>query len=133
MMQDNYDGPHAGADRPPGPVPEPSRQRLRRHRGRDGDQHPAAHLREVADAALWALEHPDATRDELLAAAIQRVKGPDFPTGAQILGVKGIQDSYRTGRGSITMRAVVKRRELQGPTALVVTELPYRSTRQTSR
>jgi DNA gyrase subunit A len=86
---------------------------------------PPHNLREVADAALWALEHPDATREELLEAAIQRVKGPDFPTGAQILGVRGIQDAYRTGRGSITMRAVVEVEELQGRTCLVVTELPY--------
>src|SRR5690606_36310467 len=86
---------------------------------------PPHNLREVADAALWALEHPDATREELLDAAMARIKGPDFPTGAQILGVKGIQDAYRTGRGSITMRAVVNVEELQGRTCLVVTELPY--------
>ena len=53
------------------------------------------------------------------------MKGPDFPTGAQILGVKGIHDAYRTGRGSITMRAVITVEELQGRTCLVVTELPY--------
>ncbi len=86
---------------------------------------PPHNLREVSEAALWALEHPDATRDELLDAIIARVKGPDFPTGAQILGVKGIQDAYRTGRGSITMRAVVNVEELQGRVCLVVTELPY--------
>jgi DNA gyrase subunit A len=86
---------------------------------------PPHNLREVADAALWALEHPDAPREELLDAILQRVKGPDFPTGAQILGIKGIQDAYRTGRGSITMRAVVSVEELQGRTCLVVTELPY--------
>ncbi|CAN5367701.1 hypothetical protein BH09ACT4_BH09ACT4_22860 [soil metagenome] len=86
---------------------------------------PPHNLREVSEAALWALEHPDASRDELLEALIQRVKGPDFPTGAQILGIKGIQDAYRTGRGSITMRAVVNVEESQGRTNLVVTELPY--------
>jgi DNA gyrase subunit A len=86
---------------------------------------PPHNLREVADAALWALAHPEATREELLEAAIARVKGPDFPTGAQILGVKGIHDAYRTGRGSITMRAVVNVEEIHGRTALVVTELPY--------
>ncbi|MFC5502266.1 DNA gyrase subunit A [Lysinimonas soli] len=86
---------------------------------------PPHNLREVAAAALWALEHPDAPRDELLEALIERVKGPDFPTGAQILGIKGIQDAYRTGRGSITMRAVVTVEESQGRTNLVVTELPY--------
>ena len=86
---------------------------------------PPHNLREVSAGALWALENPDAPREELLEALIQRIKGPDFPTGAQILGVKGIQDAYRTGRGSITMRAVVTVEELQGRTCLVVTELPY--------
>ncbi|MBX3195180.1 MAG: DNA gyrase subunit A [Microbacteriaceae bacterium] len=86
---------------------------------------PPHNLREVAEGALWALEHPDATKDELQAALIERIKGPDFPTGAQILGVKGIQDAYRTGRGSITMRAVISVEESQGRTQLVVTELPY--------
>jgi DNA gyrase subunit A len=68
---------------------------------------PPHNLREVASGAQWYLEHPEATREELQEALIQRIKGPDFPTGAQILGVKGINDAYRTGRGSITMRAVV--------------------------
>ena len=86
---------------------------------------PPHNLREVADGVAWALEHPDATREELQAALIQRIKGPDFPTAATILGVKGAQDAYRTGRGSITMRAVVNVEELQGRTCLVVTELPY--------
>jgi DNA gyrase subunit A len=86
---------------------------------------PPHNLREVSAGALWALENADASREELLEALIQRIKGPDFPTGAQILGIKGIQDAYRTGRGSITMRAVVNVEELQGRTCLVVTELPY--------
>jgi DNA gyrase subunit A len=86
---------------------------------------PPHNLREVADAALWALAHPEASREELLEAAMARIKGPDFPTGAQILGVKGIHDAYRTGRGSITMRAVVNVEEINGRTCLVVTELPY--------
>jgi len=86
---------------------------------------PPHNLREVGEGALWHLAHPEASREELLEALIQRVKGPDFPTGAQILGMKGIQDAYRTGRGSITMRAVVSVEELQGRTCLVVTELPY--------
>ncbi|MBL3685397.1 DNA gyrase subunit A [Leucobacter zeae] len=86
---------------------------------------PPHNLREVSEAAIWHLEHPDATRDELLDALIERVKGPDFPTGAQILGTKGIREAYRTGRGSITMRAVVNIEEIQGRTCLVVTELPY--------
>jgi DNA gyrase subunit A len=86
---------------------------------------PPHNLREVADGALWALANPEASRDELLEALLERIKGPDFPTGAQILGVRGIQDAYRTGRGSITMRAVVNVEEIQGRTCLVVTELPY--------
>ena len=86
---------------------------------------PPHNLREVASGAMWALENPDATREELLEALLQRIKGPDFPTGAQILGIKGIQDAYRTGRGSITMRAVVSVEELQGRNCLVITQLPY--------
>jgi len=86
---------------------------------------PPHNLREVASAALWHLENPDADRETLLEAILQRVKGPDFPTGAQILGVKGIHDAYRTGRGSITMRAVVNVEEIQNRTCLVITELPY--------
>ena len=86
---------------------------------------PPHNLREVASGAQWYLEHPEASREELQEALMQRIKGPDFPTGAQILGVKGINDAYRTGRGSITMRAVVSVEELQGRTCLVVTELPY--------
>jgi len=86
---------------------------------------PPHNLREVGEGALWHLANPEASQEELLEALIQRVKGPDFPTGAQILGMKGIQDAYRTGRGSITMRAVVNVEELQGRTCLVVTELPY--------
>ncbi|WP_439564989.1 DNA gyrase subunit A [Microcella sp.] len=86
---------------------------------------PPHNLREVASAALWHLQNPDADRESLLDAILQRVKGPDFPTGAQILGVKGIHDAYRTGRGSITMRAVVTVEEIQNRTCLVITELPY--------
>ncbi|KGA04633.1 MAG: DNA gyrase subunit A [actinobacterium acMicro-4] len=86
---------------------------------------PPHNLREVAEAAQWHLAHPTATREELLDAALGVVKGPDFPTGAQILGSKGIHDAYRTGRGSITMRAVMTVEEIQGRTCLVVTELPY--------
>ncbi|WP_353987074.1 DNA gyrase subunit A [Ruicaihuangia caeni] len=86
---------------------------------------PPHNLREVADGALWALANPEASREELLEALMQRIKGPDFPTGAQILGVKGIRDAYVTGRGSITMRAVVTVEEIQGRTCLVVSELPY--------
>ncbi|WP_243226277.1 DNA gyrase subunit A [Microbacterium sp. CIAB417] len=86
---------------------------------------PPHNLREVADGVLWALDHPEATQEELLEALIQRIKGPDFPTSAQILGTRGIIEAYRTGRGSITMRAVVNIEEIQGRTCLVITELPY--------
>ncbi|MFF1829918.1 DNA gyrase subunit A [Paenarthrobacter sp. NPDC058040] len=88
---------------------------------------PPHNLREVADGVQWALDNPGATREELLEALLVRIKGPDFPTGATILGHKGIEEAYRTGRGSITMRAVVNVEELQGRTCLVVTELPYQA------
>jgi DNA gyrase subunit A len=86
---------------------------------------PPHNLREVAEGVRWHLAHPDASREELLEALLQRIKGPDFPSGAQILGHKGIEDAYRTGRGSITMRAVVSVEEIQNRICLVVTELPY--------
>ncbi|MFM6970967.1 MAG: DNA gyrase subunit A, partial [Rhodoluna sp.] len=86
---------------------------------------PPHNLREVAAAAQWALKNPDASQEELLNAMLQHIKGPDFPTGAQIIGRKGIEEAYRTGRGSITMRAVVSVEELHNRTCLVVTELPY--------
>ena len=86
---------------------------------------PPHNLREVADGVQWYLKNPQASREELLEALLERIKGPDFPTGAQILGTKGIEEAYRTGRGSITMRAVVNVEEIQGRTCLVVTELPY--------
>ncbi|BDI21231.1 DNA gyrase subunit A [Herbiconiux sp. L3-i23] len=124
-FQDNYDG------RTQEPVVLPSRFPNLLVNGSVGiavgmaTNIPPHNLREVADGALWALANPEATREELLAALMQRIKGPDFPTGAQILGTKGIQDAYLTGRGSITMRAVVNVEEIQGRTCLVVTELPY--------
>ncbi|SBS72799.1 DNA gyrase subunit A [uncultured Microbacterium sp.] len=86
---------------------------------------PPHNLREVADGALWVLDNPTAPREEMLEQLMQRIPGPDFPTGAQILGTRGIRDAQRTGRGSITMRAVVNVEEIQGRTCLVVTELPY--------
>ena len=69
---------------------------------------PPHNLREVAAGAQWCLSNFDATDEELLAALLERIKGPDFPTAAQIVGRRGIQEAYRTGRGSITMRAVVE-------------------------
>lgn len=87
---------------------------------------PTHNLREVNEAVQWALAHPEATKEELLDAAIARIPGPDFPTGALIVGRKGIEDAYRTGRGSVTMRAVINIEEdSKGRTQLVVTELPY--------
>ena len=86
---------------------------------------PPHNLREVCEAALWHLANPTATHEELLEAILQRVKGPDFPTGAIIVGTTGIDEAYRTGHGSITMRAVVETEEIHGRTCLVITELPY--------
>ena len=87
---------------------------------------PPHNLREVASGVQWALEHPDASREELLAALLERVQGPDFPTHALIVGRAGILDAYKTGRGAVTMRAVVEVEEdAKGRTCLVVTELPY--------
>ena len=87
---------------------------------------PPHNLREVAEGVFWSLENPTATREELLTALMERIKGPDFPTGAYIVGRRGIEDAYRTGRGSITMRAAVEVEEdSRGRTQLVVTELPY--------
>jgi DNA gyrase subunit A len=87
---------------------------------------PPHNLREIADGATWALEHPDATREELQDALVERVKGPDFPNGALIVGREGIEQAYRTGRGSVTQRAVIEIDEdAKGRTCLSITELPY--------
>ncbi|AEI10541.1 DNA gyrase subunit A [Cellulomonas gilvus] len=86
---------------------------------------PPHNLREVAAGVQWHLDHPDASKEELLEALMERIQGPDFPTAATILGRRGIEEAYRTGRGSITMRAVVEVEEIQGRICLVVTELPY--------
>ncbi|GAA4907978.1 DNA gyrase subunit A [Tessaracoccus lubricantis] len=87
---------------------------------------PTHNLREVNDAVQWALENPEASREELLEAAMQRIQGPDFPGGALIVGRSGIEEAYRTGRGSVTMRAVINMEEdAKGRQMLVITELPY--------
>ncbi len=87
---------------------------------------PTHNLREIASAVQWSLEHPDAPAEELLEASVERVTGPDFPNGALIVGRRGIEDAYRTGRGSVIMRAVVDIEEDRaGRTQLVVTELPH--------
>ncbi|MEU8136158.1 DNA gyrase subunit A [Streptodolium elevatio] len=86
---------------------------------------PPHNLREVASGVQWLLDNPEAGQEELLEALIERIKGPDFPTGALIVGRRGIEEAYRTGRGSITMRAVVEVEEINNRQCLVVTELPY--------
>jgi len=87
---------------------------------------PPHNLTEVAAGVQWALDHPDATREELLDALMERITGPDFPTGGQIVGRRGIQDAYRTGRGSVTMRAVTEIAEdKRGRTIIAITQLPY--------
>ena len=86
---------------------------------------PPHNMRELAEGVHWTLDHPEASHEELLNALIGIIKGPDFPTGATILGHKGSEQAYRTGRGLITMRAVVNTEEIKGRMCLVVTELPY--------
>ena len=87
---------------------------------------PPHNLTEVAQAAQWVLENPEVSREETLTALLQIISGPDFPTGALVLGRKGIEDAYRTGRGAITMRAVVEvDQDTKGRTTLVITQLPY--------
>ncbi len=86
---------------------------------------PPHNLREVGAGVQWFLEHPEANPEELLEALMERIKGPDFPTGALIVGQEGIRDAYRTGRGSVRMRSVVEIDEVRGRTQLVVKELPY--------
>ena len=87
---------------------------------------PPHNLGEVSEGVQWALAHPEASREELLEALLERIKGPDFPTGAMIVGRKGIEDAYRTGRGSVMMRAQVEVEEdHRGRVLLVVTQLPF--------
>ncbi|MEJ8281396.1 DNA gyrase subunit A [Pseudonocardia spirodelae] len=87
---------------------------------------PPHNLREVGAGVAWSLDNPDASDDELLEALMERIKGPDFPTHGLIVGRDGIESAYRTGRGSVRMRAVVEvEDDAKGRTTLVVTELPY--------
>ncbi|RHA39618.1 DNA gyrase subunit A [Cellulomonas rhizosphaerae] len=124
-FQDNYDG------RTQEPVVLPSRFPNLLVNGSSGiavgmaTNIPPHNLREVAAGVQWHLAHPEASSEELLTELLTRITGPDFPTGATILGHRGIEDAYRTGRGSITMRAIVEVEEIQGRICLVVTELPY--------
>ncbi|WP_068178773.1 DNA gyrase subunit A [Mycobacterium sp. UM_CSW] len=86
---------------------------------------PPHNLRELAEAVFWCLENHEADEEATLAACMERVKGPDFPTAGLIVGNQGIADAYKTGRGSIRMRGVVEVEEARGRTSLVITELPY--------
>ena len=86
---------------------------------------PPHNLREITEGVQWYLQHPDATKEELLGELMRRIKGPDFPTGATILGTRGIEDMYRTGHGSITQRAVVEVDEINNRQCLVISDLPY--------
>ncbi|MFZ1651797.1 MAG: DNA gyrase subunit A [Candidatus Nanopelagicales bacterium] len=87
---------------------------------------PPHNLRELNEGCQWALANPDASREELLEALMERIPGPDFPTGALIVGKRGIDDAYRTGRGSVIVRAVIETEEdNRGRTCLVIKELPY--------
>lgn len=124
-FQENYDG------RAQEPVVLPARFPNLLVNGSEGiavgmaTRIPPHNLREVASGVQWYLDNPDATREELLEALLERIKGPDFPTGATILGRKGIEQAYRTGRGGIIQRAIVEVEEIHGRTCLVIKELPY--------
>jgi DNA gyrase subunit A len=86
---------------------------------------PPHNLNEVAEGIQWSLHNPDAKPEELLEKLLTFVKGPDFPTKGLIVGRTGIEEAYRTGRGSITMRAVVEVEEINNRNCLVISELPY--------
>lgn len=124
-FQDNYDG------KTKEPVVLPSRFPNLLANGSAGiavgmaTNIPPHNLTELNAGIQWFLENPDMPAEEALEGLIQRIPGPDFPTGAMIMGKRGIVDAYRTGRGSITMRAIVNVEEIENRTCLVVTELPY--------
>ncbi|MCQ9126721.1 DNA gyrase subunit A [Corynebacterium amycolatum] len=86
---------------------------------------PPHNLREVADAINWCLDNPEADEKTTLDAVMERIKGPDFPTAAQIVGDKGIKEAYTTGRGSIRMRGVTSIEQEGTRQSIVITELPY--------
>jgi len=125
-MQDNYDG------RAKEPTILPARFPNLLVNGSEGiavgmaTKIPPHNLREIAAAVQWCLDNPEVDEATTLEALLGIVKGPDFPTRGLIVGQSAIQDAYRTGRGSIRMRAVVEVEEdARGRTSLVVTELPY--------
>ncbi|HAT6540520.1 TPA: DNA gyrase subunit A [Corynebacterium striatum] len=86
---------------------------------------PPHNLNELAEAIFWLLDNPEASDEEALAACMERVKGPDFPTAGLIVGDQGIKDAYTTGRGSIRMRGVTSIEESGNRQTIVITELPY--------
>ncbi|MTA03941.1 MAG: DNA gyrase subunit A [Actinobacteria bacterium] len=86
---------------------------------------PPHNLREITEGVIYSLNNPDLKPEQLLNELLKIVKGPDFPTKALIVGRTGIEEAYRTGRGSVTMRAVVQVEEINKRTCLVVSELPY--------
>lgn len=86
---------------------------------------PPHNLGEVAEAIYWCLDNPDADEESTLAAVMERIKGPDFPTAGLIVGDQGIKDAYTTGRGSIRMRGKTSIEEEGKRTVIVITELPY--------
>lgn len=124
-FQDNYDG------KTQEPVVLPSRFPNLLANGSAGiavgmaTNIPPHNLTELNAGIQWFLQNPDMPAEEALEGLIQRIPGPDFPTGAMVMGKRGIVDAYRTGRGSITMRAIVNVEEIENRTCLVVTELPY--------
>ncbi|MFF3867825.1 intein-containing DNA gyrase subunit A [Micromonospora sp. NPDC001898] len=125
-LQDNYDG------RAKEPTILPSRIPNLLINGSEGiavgmaTKIPPHNLREIGAAVQWCLENPEVDEATTLDALIEIVKGPDFPTHGLIVGTQAIQDAYRTGRGSIRMRAVVEVEEdKRGRPCLVVSELPY--------
>ncbi|GLY22692.1 intein-containing DNA gyrase subunit A [Micromonospora sp. NBRC 101691] len=125
-LQDNYDG------RAKEPTILPSRIPNLLINGSEGiavgmaTKIPPHNLREIGAAVQWCLEHPEEDEATTLDALLEIVKGPDFPTHGLIVGTTAIQDAYRTGRGSIRMRAVVEVEEdKRGRPCLVVSELPY--------
>ena len=126
-FQPNYDGKNQEPLVLPGAHPEPADQRLGRHRGRHGDQHAAAQPargRRRPSSGCSTTPTPRPRRPS--PRCMERIKGPDFPTHGLIVGRDGIEDAYRTGRGSVRMRAVVTVEEdSRGRVQLVVTELPY--------
>jgi DNA gyrase subunit A len=129
-FRENYDG------RSSEPVVLPSRFPNLLVNGSDGiavgmaTKIPPHNLREVAAGVRWYLDHFEASDEELLDALMERIPGPDFPTSGLIVGRRGIRDAYRTGRGSITMRAVVEVEEdSRGRTCLIVKELPFQVNR----